>query len=53
MGIRYNTPVGPLRLDYGQKVHRRSEAISQVNGKFARTPSESPGELHFSIGNMF
>jgi outer membrane protein insertion porin family len=39
MGIRYNTPVGPLRLDYGQKIHRRS--------------GESPGELHFSIGNMF
>ncbi len=39
MGIRYNTPVGPLRLDYGQKIHRR--------------PGESPGELHFSIGNMF
>jgi outer membrane protein insertion porin family len=39
MGIRYNTPVGPLRLDYGQKVHRR--------------PGESPGELHFNIGNMF
>jgi len=39
IGIRYNTPVGPLRLDYGQKIHRRS--------------GESPGELHFSIGNMF
>ena len=39
MGIRYNTPVGPLRLDYGQKIHRRS--------------GESPGELHFNIGNMF
>lgn len=39
MGIRYNTPVGPLRLDYGQKINRRS--------------GESPGELHFNIGNMF
>jgi len=39
IGIRYNTPVGPLRLDYGQKIHRRS--------------GETPGELHFSIGNMF
>lgn len=39
IGIRYNTPVGPLRLDYGQKINRRS--------------GESPGELHFNIGNMF
>lgn len=38
-GIRLNTPVGPLRLDYGQKIHRRS--------------GESPGELHFSLGHAF
>jgi outer membrane protein insertion porin family len=38
-GIRYNTPVGPLRLDYGQKIHRR--------------PGESPGELHLNIGHAF
>jgi outer membrane protein insertion porin family len=38
-GFRYGTPIGPLRLDYGQKIHRR--------------PGESPGELHFSIGNTF
>ncbi len=38
-GIRYGTPVGPLRIDYGQKVHR--------------LPGESPGEIHFNIGNTF
>ena len=38
-GIRYGTPVGPLRIDYGQKTHR--------------LPGESPGELHFNIGNTF
>lgn len=38
-GIRYNTPVGPLRLDYGQKIHRRA--------------GESPGQIHFSIGQAF
>lgn len=38
-GIRYGTPVGPLRIDYGQKIHRLS--------------GESPGELHFNIGNTF
>jgi outer membrane protein insertion porin family len=38
-GLRYNTPVGPIRVDYGQKIHRR--------------PGESPGQLHFSIGQAF
>ena len=38
-GIRYGTPVGPLRIDYGLKTHQ--------------LPGESPGELHFNIGNTF
>ncbi len=38
-GIRYGTPIGPLRIDYGQKIHR--------------LPGESPGEVHFNIGNTF
>ncbi len=38
-GFRYHTPVGPLRIDYGQKIHRQ--------------PGESAGELHFNIGNAF
>ncbi len=38
-GIRYGTPIGPLRIDYGQKIHRR--------------PGESPGELHFNVGHTF
>jgi len=39
MGIRYNTPVGPLRVDYGQKINRQS--------------GESPGQFHISIGHAF
>ncbi len=39
VGIRYGTPIGPLRIDYGLKIRRR--------------PGESPGELHFNIGNTF
>lgn len=38
-GIRYGTPIGPLRIDYGQKIHKRTD--------------ENPGELHFNIGNTF
>jgi len=39
IGIRYNTPVGPFRLDYGHKLQREL--------------GESKGALHFSIGHAF
>lgn len=39
VGLRYRTPVGPLRLDYGRKLDRQD--------------GESAGELHFSIGHAF
>ncbi len=39
LGLRYKTPVGPLRVDYGIKLNRE--------------PGESRGALHFSIGHAF
>ena len=39
LGLRYATPVGPIGLDYGVKIDRRS--------------GESVGEVHFSIGTIF
>lgn len=39
IGLRYDTPVGPLRLDYAFKLNR--------------LPGESPGELHFTLGQAF
>ena len=38
-GLRYQTPVGPIRLEYGFKLDRQ--------------PGESPGRLHFSFGYFF
>jgi outer membrane protein insertion porin family len=38
-GLRYNTPVGPIRIDYGHKLNRED--------------GESRGELHFSLGHAF
>lgn len=38
-GIRYDTPVGPLRLDWGFKLDRRV--------------GEDIGELHFTLGQAF
>jgi outer membrane protein insertion porin family len=39
LGLRYNTPVGPVSIDYGRKLQK---------GK-----GESSGAFHFSIGNAF
>jgi len=39
LGIRYRTPVGPIRVDYGHKLDRKE--------------GESAGEFHFSIGHAF
>jgi outer membrane protein insertion porin family len=38
-GLRYMTPVGPISLDYGFKIDRRT--------------GESIGEVHFSISGTF
>lgn len=38
-GFRYNTPVGPVRLDYGRKL-KKEEGLSS-------------GEVHFSFGHAF
>ena len=39
LGMRYHTPVGPLRLDWGFKLDRE--------------PDESASEAHFTLGHIF
>jgi len=39
IGLRYSTPIGPLRIDYGYKLDRQI--------------GEPRGALHFSIGHAF
>jgi outer membrane protein assembly complex protein YaeT len=39
LGLRLDTPIGPIRVEYGWKLDRR--------------PEESPGELVFGIGVLF
>jgi outer membrane protein assembly complex protein YaeT len=39
IGLRYETPIGPVRVDYGIKLNRR--------------PGESFGRLHVSLGHPF
>lgn len=39
VGLRFNSPLGILRLDYGLKLDRRA--------------GETPGEIYFSVGQAF
>ncbi|MBI5741052.1 MAG: outer membrane protein assembly factor BamA [Nitrospirae bacterium] len=39
LGLRYGTPVGPIRVDYGHKLRKEE--------------GESSGEVHFSFGHAF
>jgi outer membrane protein insertion porin family len=39
LGVRYNTLIGPIRLDYGHKL--------------APQGNEASGRFHFSIGQAF
>jgi outer membrane protein insertion porin family len=39
LGLRYNTPIGPIRLDYGRKLEPQG--------------NEASGRFHFSIGQAF
>ena len=44
LGVRVETPVGPLRVEYGWKFKRELIAAGRM---------ESPGELYISFGNPF
>jgi len=39
LGLRYNTPIGPFRLDWGYKLNREGD--------------ESPSAFHFTLGHAF
>ncbi|MFQ5781002.1 MAG: BamA/TamA family outer membrane protein, partial [Nitrospiria bacterium] len=39
IGLRYNTPIGPLRLDWGYKLNREA--------------GEDPSAFHFTLGHAF
>jgi len=51
-GVRYDTPFGPLRVDYGFKLARRAfESIHCPDPRIACT--ESLGRWHVSLGHAF
>jgi outer membrane protein insertion porin family len=46
LGIRFDTPIGPIRLDYGRKLRlARSDQPDPT--------SETHGRYHFSVGQAF
>jgi outer membrane protein assembly complex protein YaeT len=46
-GVRYETPVGPIRFDFGYQLNRIDGLM--VNG----APQARPWRMHFSIGQAF
>ena len=50
VGIRFNTPIGPLRFDYGLGLQRAS--LDQWRGAFWDNLAKC-WEPHFSIGQTF
>ena len=46
-GLRYNTPIGPIRADFGYQLNRIPGLL--VNGK----PEPRRFRFHFSIGQAF
>ena len=51
-GFRYDTPLGPLRVDYGFKLDRRT--VRSIECPDILTPcQESLGRFHVSLGHAF
>jgi outer membrane protein assembly factor BamA len=51
-GFRYDTPLGPLRVDYGFKLDRRT--VRSIECEDVLTPcKESLGRFHVSLGHAF
>jgi outer membrane protein insertion porin family len=48
-GLRYNTPVGPLRLDVGYKLDREKNLCPECTNPV----EESRYEVHFTLGHAF
>lgn len=53
LGLRYATPVGPLRVDYGYKLKRADICVDRPFPSPPQCSPESRGVIHFSIGHAF
>lgn len=53
LGVRVETPVGPLRLEYGWKFKQLTYSFPDTADGIPRQVRESPGVLFLSFGNAF
>jgi outer membrane protein insertion porin family len=53
LGVRVETPVGPIRLEYAWKFKPLTYNFPDTADGVPRVVRESPGELFFSFGNAF
>jgi len=55
-GVRFDTPLGPIRLEYGRKLDRKKGLFSFSDGMGGRIDidrDESPYEIFLSVGQAF
>ncbi len=52
-GIRYESPIGPIRIDLGYKVNPTSQDLNEFPGVDKKTDWKNRWGLHFSIGQAF
>ncbi len=54
VGVRYKTPVGPVRFDFGYNLNPTVyPGFDQTTGAFLGTKQASPFNVYFSIGQTF
>lgn len=52
-GLRYESPIGPIRIDVGYKVNPTSQDLRQFEGGIDNGSWQDRWGLHFSIGQAF
>ena len=53
LGVRYKTPVGPVRFDFGYNLNPTRYPGVDANGMFTGTKQASSFNVYFSIGQTF
>lgn len=52
-GIRYDSPIGPIRVDVGYKINPNSQDLRQFPGGIDRGGRFARWDIHLSIGQAF
>ncbi len=52
-GLRYESPIGPVRIDIGYKINPNSQDLQQFPGGIDRGGRFARWDIHFTIGQAF